>query len=103
MKIRAAVILVFSAVLAGCANVRNSVHVEHASVGKPYDLVVYVENVIKIGYNPEVPEDRVRQALAVVRRDCPRAHVVGQDTIITEIYGITSSKPNYVVLIRCMG
>jgi hypothetical protein len=101
MKILAALVA-FSALLAGCADMRGVVRVEQASVGKPYDFVVHVKNAPEIGYNPEVPEDRRRQALALVKRDCPAARVVGQDTIITEIYGITSSKPDYIVLVRCM-
>ena len=32
----------------------------------------------------------------------PAARVVGQDAIITEIYGITTSKPGYIDLVRCM-
>jgi hypothetical protein len=40
-------------------------------------------------------------AVALVKRYCPAARVVGQEKIITEIYGITSSKPDYVVFVSC--
>jgi hypothetical protein len=40
-------------------------------------------------------------ALRVIRPQCPAARVVGQNTISTEVYGITSSKPDYVVLMSC--
>jgi hypothetical protein len=97
----AAALVTFSAVLIGCADMRGTVRIEQASAGKPYDFVVHVKNIPEIGYNPEVPEDRKRMALALVKRDCPAARVVGQDKIITEIWGITSSKPDYVVFARC--
>jgi hypothetical protein len=89
------------ALLVGCADTRGAVRVEQASAGKPYDFVVHVKNLAEIGYNPEVSADRAEMALRLVRGRCPGARVVGQDTIATEIYGITSRKPDYIVLVRC--
>jgi hypothetical protein len=40
-------------------------------------------------------------ALELVRGECQRARVVGEDIVNTEIYGITSSLPDYVVLVSC--
>ena len=100
MKVAAALVT-FSAVLTGCADMRGTVRIEQASAGKPYDYVVHVKNIHEIGYNPEVSEDRKGMALALVKRYCPAARVVGQETISTEIWGITSSKPDYVVLVSC--
>jgi hypothetical protein len=40
-------------------------------------------------------------AVAIVKRYCPAPRVVGQEKIITEIYGITSSKPDYLVFVSC--
>jgi hypothetical protein len=77
------------------------VRVEQASAAKPYDFVVHVKNSAEIGYNPEVSRDRAGMALALVKRYCRAPHVVGQQTVITEIYGITSSKPDYVVFVGC--
>ena len=91
----------FSVVAISAANASGEVRVEQASAGRPYDLVVHVANVPTYGYNPEVSGDRKRMALQVIRPQCPAARVVGQNTISTEIYGITSSKPDYVVLLSC--
>jgi len=88
-------------VLTGCADMSGVVRVEQASAGKPYDFAVHVKNSAEIGYNPEVSSDRAGMALALVKRYCRAPHVVGQQTVITEIYGITSSKPDYVVFVSC--
>jgi hypothetical protein len=91
----------FSVVVTGAASASGEIRVEQASAGRPYDLVVHVANVPTYGYNPEVSDDRKRMALRVIRPQCPAARVVGQNTVNTEIYGITSSKPDYVVLVSC--
>jgi hypothetical protein len=62
MKVASALIIV-SAALTGCADVRGTVRVEQASAGKPYDYVVHVKNSAEIGYNPEVPSDRAGMAI----------------------------------------
>jgi hypothetical protein len=87
--------------LAGSSDTRGLVRVEHASAGRPYDYVVHVQNTFSIGYNPEVRADRNRMALRILKGQCPAAQVVGEDKIITEIWGITSSRPDYVVLVKC--
>ncbi len=91
----------FSVVVAGSASASGEVRIEQASAGRPYDLVVHVANVPTYRYNPEVSDDRKRMALQVIRPQCPAARVVGQNKINTEIYGITSSKLDYVVLVSC--
>jgi hypothetical protein len=100
MKVAAALVT-FSAVLTGCADTRGTVRVEQASAGMPYDLAVHVKNSPEIGYNSEVSEDRKSMALALVKRYCGVPRVVGEQKIITEIYGITSRKPDYVVFVSC--
>jgi hypothetical protein len=100
MKVVSAIII-FSIAFAGSAEVRGTVRVEQVSAGKPYHFVVHVKNSDEIGYNPEVSSDRAGMALALVKRNCPASHVVGQQTVITEIYGITSSKPDYLVFVSC--
>ncbi len=87
--------------LGGCDDRRGSVRVEQASAGQLYDFVVHVRNTPEIKYNPLVREDRRRMALRLLRRQCPAGRVVGEDKIITEIWGITSSRPDYVVLVKC--
>ena len=89
------------AVLPGWTDTRGLVRVEAASPDKPYDFVVHVRNIPDIKYNPLVWQDRHRMARDLVRGECPRPKVVGEDTVTTEIYGITSSLPDYVVLVSC--
>jgi hypothetical protein len=95
-----AALTVFLAILGGCAE-RGLVRVEQAAAGTPYDYVVHVQNTYGIGYNPEVREDRDRMALRLLKGQCRAGRVVGNDKIITEIWGITSSLPDYVVLVKC--
>jgi hypothetical protein len=89
------------AILPGWTDTRGMVRVEAASPGKPYDFVVHVRNIPDIKYNPLVRQDRNRMALDLVRGECRGGRIVGEDTIATEIYGITSSLPDYVVLVSC--
>ena len=95
-----AAIFVF-ALLPGWTDTRGLVRVDAAAPGKPYDFVVHVSNIAEIKYNPLVRSDRNRMALDLVRGDCPGGRVVGEDIVTTEIYGITSSLPDYVVLVSC--
>ena len=89
------------AVLPGWTDTRGTVRVDAASPGKPYDFAVHVRNIPDIKYNPLVREDRNRMALGLVRGECRHGRVVGEDIVNTEIYGITSSLPDYVVLVSC--
>jgi hypothetical protein len=89
------------AILPGWTDTRGLVRVEAAAPGKPYDFVVHVRNIPAIKYNPLVARDRARMALDLVRGRCRAGLVVGEDTLNTEIYGITSSLPDYVVLVSC--
>jgi hypothetical protein len=85
----------------GYAAAHDVVRVEPAPSGQPYDYVVHVLNTYDIGYNPEVRRDRNRMALRLLRGRCRAPRVVGDDKIITEIWGITSSRPDYIVLVKC--
>jgi hypothetical protein len=93
--------LACSMALVGYASARDTVRIEPASSGRPYDYVVYVQNTFSIGYNPLVREDRDRMALRALRGRCRTAKVVGEDKIVTEIWSITSSLPDYIVLVKC--
>ena len=93
--------IVCAMVLVGSASASDIVRVEPASAGRPYDFVVHVQNTFSIGYNPLVREDRDRMALRALRGQCRAARIVGEDKITTEIWGITSSLPDYVVMVRC--
>jgi hypothetical protein len=89
------------AALPGWTDTRGMVRIEQASLGNPYDFVVHVRNIPDIGYNPVVREDRQRMALGLLRKQCPAGRVIGEDKIKTEIWGLTSSPPDYVVLVKC--
>jgi len=95
-----AVILVLM-LLPGWTDTRGMVLVERASPDQPYNFVVHVSNIPKIKYNPLVRADRNRMALDLVRNLCRKGRVVGEDKIITEIWGITSSPPDYIVRVSC--
>jgi hypothetical protein len=86
---------------ANCAGARDLVRIEQASAGMPYDYVVHVQNTFSIGYNPQVRADRNHMALRALRGQCRAGQIVGEDKIITEIWGVTSSPPDYVVLVKC--
>jgi hypothetical protein len=92
---------VFLAALPGWTDTRGTIRIEPASAGMPYDFVVHVRNIPDIKYNPEVREDRHRMALRLVKAQCSRGRVVGEEKINTEIWGITSSLPDYIVLVSC--
>jgi len=98
---RIAGLTLFLAILASSAEAHDVVRVEPASAGQPYDYVVHVLNTYDIAYNPEVRRDRNRMALRLLRGQCRAPRVVGDDKIITDIWGITSSRPDYVVLVKC--
>jgi hypothetical protein len=89
------------ALLTGWTDLRGTVRVGRAGADSAYDFVVHVSNKAAIKYNPDVREDRYRMALALVRGECPGARVAGDRKIDTGIWGITSSPPDYVVLVRC--
>jgi hypothetical protein len=93
--------LVFLANLGSSAHAGDWARVEQASAGKPYDYIVHVQNTYSIGYNPEVREDRFRLALRSLKGVCRSGWVVGDDKISTQIYGLYSSRPDYVVLVKC--
>ena len=97
--------IVFSVVSLGAANARDgardTVLIEPASSVSSYDYVVHVRNTYDIGYNPEVKEDRFRMALKALKGRCRAARIVGENKISTEIWGITSSLPDYIVLVKC--
>jgi hypothetical protein len=89
------------AILPGWTDTRGMVRVDAAAPGAPYDFVVHFRNIPDVKYNPLVREDRNRMALHLVRGECHRARVVGEDIVNHEIYGITSELPDYIVLVSC--
>jgi hypothetical protein len=102
---RLACSMLLLAILTGSAEARDMVRevagVEQAPAGQPYDYIVHVRNIPAIGYTPQVKADRDRMALRSLRRQCRSGRIVGDDKIDTEILGITSSYPDYIVLVNC--
>jgi hypothetical protein len=97
--------IIISLSLIGIANARDGARdtalIEQVSPANSYDYAVHVRNTHAIGYNPEVREDRQRMALKALRGQCRTARVVGENKIKREIWGITSTLPDYVVLVKC--
>jgi hypothetical protein len=89
------------AVLPGWTDMRGAVRIEHAAAAQGFDFVVHVRSIPAIKYNPLVSQDRRRMALALVKQQCPSGRVVGEGKRITEIWGITNSPPDYMVLVSC--
>ena len=81
--------------------IREVPFVEQARPGMAYDYIVHVRNVPAIRYNPLVQEDRDRMALVALKSYCRTGRVIEDQKINTEIWGITSSYPDYLVLIAC--
>jgi hypothetical protein len=76
--------------------------IERAGAGAGYDYVIHVQNTYDYKYNPEVRADRILLAKQIVRPFCSRNHIVGEDKVKTEIFGIKPGKPDYVVYVKCM-
>jgi hypothetical protein len=93
----------WASVRMGFGNIAGSNVVEQAPAGSGYDFVVHVKNVPTYGYNPAVPSDAAALGLRLARQYCRGPQVVGQRVVNHEIYGITSEKPDYLVLVRCSG
>jgi hypothetical protein len=97
--------IVFSVISLGVANARDgardTVLIEPAPYMSSYDYAVHVRNTYDIGYNPDVKEDRLRMALKALKGRCRAARIAGENKINTEIWGITSSLPDYIVLVKC--
>lgn len=87
--------------VASAAGATDGSTVEAAPPGSPYDYVIHVPNSYDYGYNPTVRLDRARLARRAVRPFCRRSQIVGDDKVITEIWGLTSSPPDYVVYVAC--
>ena len=85
----------------GCIHTGDASFVEEAGAERPYDYVVNVRNTFDYGYNPEVSEDRVRLARQVIKPNCRNSQVVRENKFPTDVPGITSSRPDHVVYIKC--
>ena len=97
--------IVFSVISLGAANARDGARdtalIEPASSGSPYDYLVHIRKTYDIRYNPEVKEDRLRMARKTLKGRCPATRIIWRKQNKREIWGITSSLPDYIVLVKC--
>ena len=84
------------------AQPRGTSMIEAAPPGQAYDYVVHVQNTYDYRYNPEVREDRILLARQIVRPFCSKNQIVGENKFKTEIFGLTTGKPDYVVYLKCL-
>ena len=75
--------------------------IEAAPPGQPYDYVIHVQNTYDYGYNPQVRDDRFLLAKRIVRPFCNKARIIGDAKFKTEIFGLITGKPDYVVYVKC--
>jgi hypothetical protein len=80
---------------------RGTSTIEAAPPGRSYDYIVHVQNTYDYRYNPEVREDRVLLARQIVKPFCRKSQIVGEAKFETEIFGLTTGKPHYVVYVKC--
>ncbi|MBV9985979.1 hypothetical protein [Bradyrhizobium sp.] len=84
------------------AQPRDTSTIEVAAPGQLYDYVVHVQNTYDYRYNPEVRQDRILLARRVARPICSKMQIVGESKFKTEIFGLTTGKPDYVVYLKCL-
>jgi hypothetical protein len=82
------------------AQPRGASLIEAAQPGQGYDFVVHVRNTYDYRYNPEVSADRILLARQIVKPFCSRNQIVGEAKFDREIFGLTTSRPDYVVYVR---
>ncbi|MBV8891548.1 MAG: hypothetical protein JO266_06160 [Acidobacteria bacterium] len=82
------------------AQPRNASTIEAAPPVQPYDYGV--QNTYDYRYNPEVRQDRILFARRATRQFCPKIQIVGESKFETEIFGLTTGKPDYAVYLKCL-
>ena len=81
---------------------RGASTIEAAPPGRPYDYVVRVQNTYDYRYNPEVRDDRILLARQIVKPFCSRSLIVGETKFETEIFGLITGRPAYIVYVKCL-
>jgi len=87
---------------AAAAQPRGASTIEAAPPGRNYDYVVHVLNIYDYRYNPEVRDDRILLARKIVKPFCSRNRIVGEAKFDTEIFGLITGRPDYVVYVKCL-
>lgn len=85
-----------------CGQPRGASIIEAAPAGQPYDYVIHAENTYDYRYNPEVRDDRVALARQIVKPFCSKSRIVGEAKRDTEIFGLITGRPDYVVYVKCL-
>lgn len=81
---------------------RSAFTIEAAPAGQPYDFFVHVQNTNGYRYNPQVHDDRILLAKKIVRPFCSKSRIVGEARFDTEIFGLITGRPDYVVYVKCL-
>jgi hypothetical protein len=81
---------------------RGASMIEAAPPGRPYDYVVHVQNTYDYRYNPQLRDDRILLAKQIARPFCSRNRIVGEAKFDTEIFGLITGRPEYVVYVKCL-
>jgi hypothetical protein len=80
---------------------RGASMIEAAPPAKPYDYIVHVKNTYDYRYNPEVRDDRILLAKKIVKPFCASNRIIGEAKFDTEIFGLVTGRPDYVVYVKC--
>ena len=99
---RLAVIAAVSLPWAASGQPHGASIIEAAPAGLSYDYVIHVLTTYDYRYNPEVRNDRILLAKQIVRPFCSKSRIVGEAKFDTEIFGLVTGKPDYVVYVRCV-
>lgn len=81
---------------------RGASTIEAAPPGQAYDYVIHLENTYDYRYNPQVRNDRILLAKQIVRPFCSKNRIVGEAKFNTEIFGLITGRPDYVVYVKCL-
>ena len=85
-----------------CAQSLGGSIIQAAPADQPYDYIVHVKNTYGYRYNPEVRDDRISLATQIVGQFCSKMQIVGEAKFKTEIFGLVTGKPDYVVYVKCL-
>ncbi len=81
---------------------RGGSTIQAAPPGQPYDYVIHLENIYDYRYNPHLRDDRIHLTKQIVRPFCSKSRIVGEARFDTEIFGLVTGRPEYVVYVKCL-
>jgi hypothetical protein len=77
----------------------NAIRIEIAQAAT-YDYVVYINNSVDFGYDPDDPETRKKTALLALRTQCPQGQIVGE-RIIERGDALLRAAKTYAFQVKC--